>query len=90
MMMMMMMMTMRTMMKITTTKYLVRLLTADDLPLTPPPSRAVAPGVGRRRRLARPRAGVQVRCILSIAATGAHRMTWCCIQKLCIVSGERQ
>jgi hypothetical protein len=28
--------------------------------------------------------------VLSFAANDAHQMTWCCIQKLCINSGEEQ
>jgi hypothetical protein len=28
--------------------------------------------------------------VRSIDANGAHQMTWCCIQKLCIISGEGQ
>jgi hypothetical protein len=27
--------------------------------------------------------------MLSVAANGAHQMTWSCIQELCINSGER-
>jgi hypothetical protein len=27
--------------------------------------------------------------LLSIAANDAYQMTWCCIQRLCIHSGER-
>jgi hypothetical protein len=44
----------------------------------------------RSKTLAERAAWVSGRPILSIAANGAHQVTWFCIQRLCIHSGKEQ